>query len=90
MPITPENLPKHELIGLQVEVTESTDESLEGLKGEVMDETKSMLRINDKWVEKKNCTFLFQIPAGEKVSVKGQLINKRPEERTGMKLPEKW
>lgn len=90
MPITPENLPKHELIGLNVEVTESTDDSLEGLSGEVMDETKSMLRIGDKLVEKKSCTFLFQIPSGEKVSVDGELIAKRPEERTGMKLPDKW
>lgn len=90
MPITPENLPKHELIGLHVEVVESTDEGLEGLEGEVMDETKSMLRIDEKRVEKKNCTFLFDISSGEKVEVDGELIAKRPEERTGMKLPDKW
>lgn len=90
MKITPENLPKHELIGLNAEVIKSTDQSLEGLKGEVMDETKSMLRIDDKWVEKKNCTFIFEISSGQKVSVKGQLINKRPEERATMKLPRKW
>lgn len=90
MPITPENLPKHELIGLHTEVVDSTDEGLEGLEGEVMDETKSMLRIDDKWVEKKNCTFLFEIPDGRRVKVDGELIAKRPEERTGMKLPDKW
>jgi len=90
MPITPENLPKHELIGLDVEIVKSTDEGLEGLEGEVMDETQSMLRIDDKMVEKKNCTFLFQIPSGEEVQVDGELIAKRPEERTGMKLPDKW
>lgn len=66
MPITPENLPKHELIGLQVEVTESTDESLEGLKGEVMDETKSMLRINDKWVEKRTAHSSSKYPREKK------------------------
>ena len=90
MPITPENLPKHELISLNVEVVKSTDEGLEGLEGEVMDETESMLRIGEKWVEKKNCAFLFEIPSGEKVEVDGELIAKRPEERTGMKLPDKW
>ncbi|QKQ98841.1 ribonuclease P protein subunit [Candidatus Nanohaloarchaea archaeon] len=90
MPITPENLPKHELIGLHVEVVESTDETLEGLEGEVMDETKSMLRIDGKQMQKKNCTFLFEIPSGEEVEVDGELIAKRPEERTGMKLPEKY
>ena len=90
MPITPENLPKHEFIGLNVGVVKSTDEGLEGLEGEVMDETESMLRIGEKWVEKKNCTFLFEIPSGERVEVNGELIAKRPEERTGMKLPDKW
>lgn len=90
MPITPENLPKHELIGLEVEVIESTDESLVGIKGEVLDETQSILMIEDKQVEKKNCTFLFTLPDGQEVKLNGDLIAKRPEERVGMKLPNKW
>jgi ribonuclease P protein subunit POP4 len=90
MPITPEDLPKHELIGLEAEVIESTDESLLGIKGEVLDETQSLLQIEDKQVEKKNCTFKFTLPDGQKVKVDGKLINKRPEERAGMKMPNKW
>ena len=45
MPITPENLPKHELIGLEAEVIESTDPNQIRIKGEVLDETQSLLRI---------------------------------------------
>lgn len=90
MSITPENLPRHELIGLEAEVVESTDEEQVGIKGEVMDETKNILRIGDKKVEKKNCTFLFTIPSGEKVKLDGKLIHERPEDRVDMKLPGKW
>lgn len=90
MPITPENLPKHELIGLQIKVIESTDENLIGVKGEVLDETQSTLRIEDKQIEKKNCIFQFKLPDGQKVELDGKLINKRPEERVGMKMPDKW
>lgn len=90
MAITPENLPKHELIGLQAEVIESSDPTQEGLSGEIMDETKQTLRIGDKQVEKKNCVFLIEIPSGEKVKLDGGLIEKRPEERVKMKLPGKW
>jgi len=56
MPITPKkNLPKHELIGLEVKVVDSTDkESLVGINGEVLDETQSLLRIEDKKSRKKD------------------------------------
>lgn len=90
MAITPENLPKHELIGLKAEVVESTDEKQVGIQGEVMDETKDLLRIDSKKVEKKNCVFRFTLPDGQKVKLDGKLIAKRPEERTGMKLPDSW
>lgn len=90
MPITPENLPRHELIGLECEVVESTDESQVGLEGEVLDETQSLLKIDGKEVEKKNCVFRFTLLDGRKVKLDGRLIAKRPEERIGMKLPGKW
>jgi len=90
MPITPENLPKHELIGLECEVVESKDENQVSIKGEVLDETQNMLRIGEKQIEKEISVFRFTLPSGEKVRVDGELIAKRPEERTGMKLPDKW
>jgi ribonuclease P protein subunit POP4 len=90
MPITPENLPRHELIGLHAEVVKSTDSSQEGIQGEVEDETRDTLTIDGKQVEKKNCTFLFTLPEGEEVELEGKVIAKRPEDRIDMKLPDKW
>jgi ribonuclease P protein subunit POP4 len=87
MPITPENLPRHELIGLNCEVAESTDEVQKGISGEVLDETQSTLNIDGKTVEKKNCVFLFELPKGKKVKLDGKIIDKRPEERIDMKMP---
>lgn len=90
MAITPENLPKHELIGLNVEVIECTDKSKIGIKGEVLDETSNMLRIEDSSVEKKNCVFRFTLSGSTKVKVDGELIDRAPEERVNMCLPGKW
>ena len=90
MTITPENLPRHELIGLKVEVINSTDESQVGISGEVTDETRSMLEIDGKKVEKNSCTFLFELPDGTQVELDGKLIDERPEERIDQKLPGKW
>ena len=90
MPRTPENLPKHELIGLHVEVVEASNDNYLGISGEVLDETKNTLNIDGKTVEKKSSVFLFELPSGEEVKLNGDLIAKRPEERLNMKLPDKW
>ena len=85
---TPENLIMHELIGLEVEVVESTDRRKKGLKGVVMDETANTLVIltkgkegKKKVISKKECTFMFKLDK-EKVEVEGWTILARPEERT--------
>jgi len=90
MPRTPENLPKHELIGLNVEVVEASNDNYIGISGEVLDETRDTLNIDGKTVEKKSSVFLFELPTGEEVKIKGDLIAKRPEDRLKMKLPDKW
>ena len=89
MPRTPENLPHHELIGLQAEVEEHPDSNKVGISGEVLDETRDMLRIGDKWVEKQGTVFLFELDE-KKVRLKGEIIKKRPEDRVKMSLPGKW
>lgn len=90
MPRTPENLPRHELIGLQVKVLEASNENYIGISGEVLDETRDTMNIDGKTVEKKSCVFVFDLPSGEEVKIKGKIIAKRPEERLKMKLPDKW
>ena len=89
MPRTPENLPKHELIGLHVEVEKHSDENIVGLEGTVLDETRNMLVIDGKKVSKKDGTFIFYLE-DERVKIKGEIINKRPEDRVKMRLPGKY
>lgn len=89
MPRTPVNLPKHELIGLSVEVEEHSDESLEGIEGTVVDETKNMLVIDGKKVQKDEGVFVFKLN-DSKVRINGKIIAKRPEDRVKMRLPDKY
>lgn len=65
MPINEKNLVQHELIGLKVEVVESKNSSLVGLRGEIMNETKNTflvaVRKKVKHVPKRNNTFSFSL-----------------------------
>ncbi|WP_336036549.1 ribonuclease P protein component 1 [Halobacterium yunchengense] len=46
MTVTPETLPRHELVGLHVRVVESTDPSRVGIEGEVVRETMRTLVVD--------------------------------------------
>ena len=81
MAVTPENIIRHELIGLNVEVISCSDPEKEGLSGKVLDETRDTLRIEDHKVVKNNCRFLFKLTSGEEVEVEGESIQGRPEDR---------
>lgn len=93
MAITPQNLVRHELIGLKVKVTQSTDGTQKGLSGVVVDESYSTLLIEsagkEKRVVKSNCVFVFTLPDKKKVEVEGKVIVSRPEDRIKKKQP-KW
>ncbi len=93
MPRTPENLPRHELIGLEVKISDSTDSNKEGLKGKVVDETKNTFEVlsekEPRTIPKKGNEFVFTLK-GEHIRVEGDLLHGRPEERIGKKLPGKW
>ena len=91
--ITAKNLVKHELIGLQVKINKSTNKSQEMFRGMVVDETKSILKIETKngvkGIAKKTSEFIFTIPNGKKVKVDGKKIFARPEDRIKLKV-KKW
>jgi len=91
--ISPKNLIRHELIGLTIEVIDSTNKFQVGIKGLVVDETKNVLTIETekgiKKIQKKGTTFIFKIPSGKKVKVNGNKIAVRPEERVKLKV-KKW
>lgn len=93
MTITPQNLVRHELIGLKTRIEKSTDNTQKGLSGTVVDETYNTLKIetkdSEKTLIKENCIFIFTLPDKTKVQVDGKLLVSRPEDRIKKKFP-KW
>ncbi len=81
---TPQNLPFHNLVGLDVEILEHPNVKLRGLKGRVVDETKNTLLIDTgkKRVRVlKDGILLFTLPDGTKVRIYGEKIKGRPWDR---------
>ena len=93
MAITPENLVRHELIGLQVRIIASSNFSAIGGAGRVVDETREMLAVETEFGEKrfakKDCSFEFTLPSGGKVVVDGKVLVGRPEDRI-KKKQKRW
>jgi ribonuclease P protein subunit POP4 len=91
--ITPENLVRHELIGLQAEVVKSSNKFQIGIRGLIVDETKNLLALETpegvKRIQKVGSEFIFTVPGGRRVKVKGEIIAKRHEDRVKIKL-KKW
>jgi ribonuclease P protein subunit POP4 len=86
MRLTPSNLLRHELIGLRLNVDESSNSTVRGLRGTVIDETRNMLvieneRSDEKRVPKAGNRFIFELDDGKLVRVKGDRLISRPEDR---------
>lgn len=88
--ITPQNVFRHEFIGLTVEIIDSNHEGFIGIKGIIIDETRNTIKVDtgkyEKLVPKEGVTFLFTLPQGEKVSIDGKVIIARPEDRIKKKF----
>jgi ribonuclease P protein subunit POP4 len=85
MPITKQNVSKHELIGLEARVVNSSDKNLIGTCGTIIDETKDMLVIDQagkpKIVQKTSSIFKLTLPSGEDIDIDGAKLVARPEDR---------
>lgn len=83
--ITRKNLLHSTFISLQVEIVNSSQRSLIGRKGSVVDETKNLIVIDtggkEIRVPKASSTFRFTAESGETVDVDGKKISFRPHER---------
>lgn len=89
--ITPQNIFRHELIGLNVEVIESSHQGLLGIKGKIVDETRNTIRIEteggrETLIAKDVAIFHFQTPDGQKVEIDGKILVSRPEDRIKKKF----
>ena len=86
--ITPENIINHELIGLDTQIIESTNNQIVGLGGKIMDETRSTFTIQTqnglKMFPKEHTKWKFIINETQCV-IDGLMISKRPEERLKVK-----
>ncbi|EMA18444.1 ribonuclease P protein component 1 [Haloarcula japonica] len=85
MPLTPETLPRHELVGLDCEVVSASNPDVVGISGTVVMETTQMLTLEGAdrvWhVPKDSATFAFDLST-ETVLVDGDRLVARPARRT--------
>ncbi|MGD2107109.1 MAG: ribonuclease P protein subunit [Nitrosopumilaceae archaeon] len=86
--ITENNIYKHEFIGLETQVIQSSNPQFIGLNGTITDETKSMFTLNTnngkKSIPKSNSLWKFYLQ-GKQVTLDGSKIEKRPFDRLGGK-----
>jgi len=94
MPLTPETLTRHELVGLDVEVVAASNPDAVGISGAVVMETTQMLTVERDtrvWhVPKADATFVFELPSGQTVRVEGERLVARPARRTANAGDSKW
>lgn len=90
---TPENLVRHELIGLRVKVFESANKKNVGISGKVINETRDTFTIEKKdgkevKLIKEENVFVFDL-SNERVRIDGKILVGRPEDRIKKKF-KKW
>ena len=91
-PRTPENITRHELVGLEAEVMKDSNPCNVNTRGTVIDETMNTLVIDDggaKRIAKKNAVFKFKLN-GKSVKVEGWVLAGRSEDRVKKKIKRRW
>lgn len=92
--LTPQNLIRHELIGLELTVIGSMNLCSIGLCGRVIDETRNTIVISQgrsrKVIPKATACFRFTLPSGVKVDVDGVKILGQPENRVKKRMEARW
>ena len=72
---------KYEFIGAEIEITDSKNKSIIGLKGKISDETKNMFKLdNGKKIIKSQCIFKMKIDR-KNIEINGAALVGRPEDR---------
>ncbi|MFL2521414.1 MAG: ribonuclease P protein component 1 [Halobacteriales archaeon] len=84
--ILPENLSRHELIGLEAQVAAASNQSHIGISGRIIDETMKTFQIENhdqtQMVPKSGTTFEVKLPGGDYAVVEGNHLISRPSRRT--------
>jgi ribonuclease P protein subunit POP4 len=86
----PENILRHELIGLNVRIVRSPNKSILGRSGLVVNESKNMLTLSKKGrkiiIPKSVATFRLKLADGRIIEVDGRRLVGRPENRLKTKI----
>jgi ribonuclease P protein subunit POP4 len=92
-PISPRNILRHELIGLEAGVVKSRNPSHRAVNGVIVDESRKTLVIEQdgesKRIPKRDATFIIRLPSGL-VEVEGAALYGRPEDRVKKKIKRRW
>jgi ribonuclease P protein subunit POP4 len=93
MPITPKNILAHEWIGLNVSIKESSDPTTREISGVVRNESRNTITIENAdgtlLIAKSHTMFSAKLPSGEILTVNGNQLRHRPEDRVKKGLT-KW
>lgn len=91
--ITPNNVVRHELIGLHAEVVQAKNSANVGIRGKIVDESYKTIVVEtkkgDKRIFKDAVTLQLELPGRKKVEVAGKLLVARPWDRLKKKIS-KW
>ncbi|HUU76321.1 MAG TPA: ribonuclease P protein component 1 [Methanoregulaceae archaeon] len=86
--ISPQNILRHELIGLDVLVVNASNPTHVGISGRIIDETRNTLVIQgkdgQKRVPKKFSRFRLTLPDGVRVEIDGSMLAMPPERRINL------
>lgn len=86
----PENILRHELIGLHLKIVQTRNREIRGIQGLVVDESKNMLTLSKRGrkilIPKTAGIFRFKLANGCLVDVDGTRLVGRPESRLKTKI----
>ncbi|MFA5346814.1 MAG: ribonuclease P protein subunit [Methanoregula sp.] len=86
--ITPQNVLRHEMIGLDVLVSGAANPLHRGLSGHIIDETKNLLVIETsqgvKRIPKIHSRFQLNLPGSGLVEIDGSVMVMAPEKRINL------
>ena len=88
--ISPRNILRHELIGLDVSVEEASNPLHRGMSGLIVDETRNTLiirtRCGDRRIPKPYSRFRVILPDGIRVIIDGSALVSSPERRISQQI----
>ncbi|AGB03639.1 ribonuclease P protein component 1 [Methanoregula formicica] len=86
--ITPQNVLRHELIGMDILVSGAANPDQRGLSGRVIDETRNLLVIETpngvRRIPKMHSIFRVRLPGRETVEIDGSVMVLAPEKRINL------